>query len=144
VLLSTIHYAAGRIYVLYNMNLDNITVYPNGKPITRSDELGFFVFRYSDDGGVTWSRDRGIVPIRFTSIDANNTWLGKVRIFWNVDQVKQDPTGTRVSFAFTKIGVCKSILCCVIAHRASSTNAFVVQIPKMRLKSSGYFPAPTC
>jgi len=38
-----------RLYVVYNMNLDNVTS-PTGKG-GRADELGYFVMRFSEDDG---------------------------------------------------------------------------------------------
>lgn len=84
------------------MNLDNITRLPDGTRCSRTDELGHFVMRYSDDGGRTWSKERYEVPFRLTSLDYNNTWHGKVKMMWNVDQMKI-VNGT-VMYAFTKIG----------------------------------------
>jgi hypothetical protein len=49
-------------YVIYNMNVQNVTRFPSGAPLGRSDMLGDFVMRYSDDGGATWSNQRYIVP----------------------------------------------------------------------------------
>jgi len=40
---------SGRVYVFYNYNGDNF----RGR--SRSDSLGWFVYRYSDDHGLTWS-----------------------------------------------------------------------------------------
>jgi hypothetical protein len=92
----------GRVYVIYNQNLDRVSKLPNGSPISRDDELGYFVARYSDDGGVTWSPDRYIVSYPATAIDRNNTWKGQVKIMWSVDQVKV--RDGRTYHAFTKIG----------------------------------------
>ena len=76
-----------RIYVIYDMNLNNVTHFPDGKPFTRDDELGFFVARYSDDGGVTWSAERLTLPQRVTRIDRDNSFNGSTLMFWSVDQV---------------------------------------------------------
>jgi hypothetical protein len=94
----------GRIYCIYNMNLDNITKLPDGKDCGRTDELGHFVMRYSDTGGRTWSHDRYEVPYRLTPLDTHNSWHGKVKIMWCVDQVKQIDNSTSIIFGFTKIG----------------------------------------
>jgi hypothetical protein len=51
-------------YAMYNMNLDNVTHLPNGDPCGRTDELGHFVMRYSDDAGRHWSEQRYEVPYR--------------------------------------------------------------------------------
>ena len=45
------------------------------------------------------------VPYRLTPLDLHNSWKGKVKLMWGVDQVKRiDGTGA-VAFGFTKIGV---------------------------------------
>ena len=77
---------AGRIYVFYNFNGDNVREIPGpgGKPVKRVDCLGHFVFRYSDDHGKTWSARRHEMPMRETAIDRDNVTQGKVRIFWHV------------------------------------------------------------
>lgn len=93
----------GRLYVIYDMNLKNVTTFPDGKPFTRDDELGYHVWRYSDDGGSTWSQDRYTIPVRNTAVDRNNTFNGATQIFWSVDQIKRTRTGGSLH-AFTKIG----------------------------------------
>ena len=93
----------GRLYVIYNMNINNVTRFPSGKPFTRDDELGFHAWRYSDDGGSTWSADRHVVPVRNTAVDRGNTFSGATQIFWSVDQVKRTRAGGSLH-AFTKIG----------------------------------------
>lgn len=99
VILPTVY---GRIFVIYNMNLDNVSHLPNGSPISRDDELGYFVARYSDDGGTTWNSPRLFVNYSSTAIDYNNSWKGKNHIMWSVDQVKA--RGNSTYHAFTKIG----------------------------------------
>jgi hypothetical protein len=54
----------GRIYVTYNINIDNITHTPDGKPYTRDDTQGAYVARWSDDAGETWSQERLRLPVR--------------------------------------------------------------------------------
>ena len=58
----------GRIYCIYNMNLDNITRLPDGTHCGRTDELGHLVMRYSEDGGRSWSSERYEVPYRLTPL----------------------------------------------------------------------------
>lgn len=91
----------GRIYVVYNANLGHVHTL-RGKNISRVDELGYFVMKYSDDAALTWSTERLLVPYRETAIDQTNSFGGKTRIMWTVDQMKERD-GT-VYFAFTKIG----------------------------------------
>lgn len=93
---------SGRIYVITGANLDNITKLPDGEPAKRTDEFGYFVMRWSDDGGATYSKDRVVLPYRTTAIDRGNSFSGKVKEFWNVDQTKI--RNGSVYFMFTKIG----------------------------------------
>jgi len=81
---------SGRVYVFYNHNTDNLRrvkadteAYPDGW-CRRVDSLGYFVFKYSDDHGRTWSEDRYPIPVREFEIDRNNAYGGDVRFFWNV------------------------------------------------------------
>jgi hypothetical protein len=87
VLLKTL---GGRIYCFYNYNSANLReVIADDPPYAggvcrRVDSLGDFVFKYSDDGGQSWSARRFTVPIREFEIDRENPYGGKVRFGWNV------------------------------------------------------------
>ena len=76
----------GRIYAFYNHNTDNVReVKREDKGVyKRVDSLGHYVFKYTDDGGRTWSAKRYDVPIREFEIDRENVYGGKLRFFWNV------------------------------------------------------------
>ena len=76
----------GRVYCFYNFNTDGLREVKSedGFMIERTDSLGDYVFRYSDDGGVSWSSRRYTVPVREFLCDRNNVYGGKVRFFWNV------------------------------------------------------------
>jgi hypothetical protein len=89
----------GRVYVFYNYNGDEITEL-DGKPI-RNDMLGWYCFRYSDDGGLTWSA-RHRLPMRLTDCDRQNNWQGKVQLFWGIGKPVDVAEG--MIMAFTKIG----------------------------------------
>jgi hypothetical protein len=82
---------SGRIYIFYNHNSDNLREIPSeasewfpGGICKRVDSLGYFVFKYSDDGGRSWSARRYPIPVREMDIDRRNPFGGKVRYFWNV------------------------------------------------------------
>ncbi|MEI8206453.1 MAG: sialidase family protein [Kiritimatiellales bacterium] len=81
---------SGRIYAFYNHNTDNIRQIPGDKEAypdgwcRRVDSLGYFVLKYSDDHGKSWSAQRYVVPVREFEIDRENTVGGKIRYFWNV------------------------------------------------------------
>ena len=80
----------GRIYAFYNHNTDNVrSVKADDPPFRdgqchRVDSLGHYVFRYSDDGGQTWSADRYDIPQRLMAIDRENADQGDLLYFWNV------------------------------------------------------------
>lgn len=82
--------ATGRIFVFYNHNTDNVRKVKADDPpydggfCTRVDSLGHFVFKYSDDDGNTWSKNRYDVSVREFKIDRNNADGGILRYFWNV------------------------------------------------------------
>lgn len=86
---------SGRVYGFYDYNGDRIT----GK---RADMLGWYVFKYSDDNGRTWSEKRYRLPVRRTACDANNGFDDGTQIFWGID--KPMIHNGFVYFAFTKLG----------------------------------------
>ncbi|HEY3320965.1 MAG TPA: exo-alpha-sialidase [Planctomycetota bacterium] len=91
---------SGRVYVIYDYNGDRVAEL-NGKKV-RADMLGWYVYKYSDDGGQSWSKDRYRIPMRTTACDLANQWQGKVQIFWGID--KPNIVAGSVYFGFTKLG----------------------------------------
>ncbi|MEE3235357.1 MAG: sialidase family protein [Candidatus Latescibacterota bacterium] len=81
---------SGRIYAFYNHNSDNIRQVKATNPpyssgyCSRVDSLGYFVFKYSDDGGLSWSDERYRISVREMEIDRQNADAGCIRYFWNV------------------------------------------------------------
>ena len=82
---------AGRVFCFYNHNTDHVReVIAERSPSTpdgicrRVDSLGHFVFKYSDDGGRSWSARRYEVPQRDFEIDRQNPYGGALKFFWNV------------------------------------------------------------
>jgi len=76
----------GRVYAFYNHNTDRVKeVKREDKGVfARVDSLGHYVFKYSDDGGRTWSAQRYEVPVREFDCDRKNVYGGTLRFFWNV------------------------------------------------------------
>jgi hypothetical protein len=80
----------GRVYAFYNHNTDDLRRIKGDNPpyedgwCTRVDTQGYFVFRYTDDHGRTWSKNRYPIPVREMQIDRENPYGGKIRFFWNV------------------------------------------------------------
>jgi hypothetical protein len=70
---------SGRLYVFYNYNKDNLREVKrtDGKMEKRVDTLGYFVFKYSDDHGKTWSKERYEIPVRETAVDRGNVYGGR-------------------------------------------------------------------
>ncbi|MEA3479384.1 MAG: exo-alpha-sialidase [Bacteroidota bacterium] len=81
---------SGRIYAFYNHNTDNLRRVKADNPpykdgyCYRVDSQGYFVFKYSDDHGHSWSEKRYSIPIREMEIDRQNAYGGKIQFFWNV------------------------------------------------------------
>jgi hypothetical protein len=81
---------SGRIFIFYNHNTDNLREVRADDPpfrggvCKRVDSLGYFVFKFSDDGGRSWSPRRYPIPMREMDIDRRNAYGGRVRFFWNV------------------------------------------------------------
>lgn len=78
---------SGRIFIFYNRNSDNVREVKthDGKgSFSRVDCLGSFVFKYSDDHGRSWSRERYEIPFRLFDCDRNNVYGGRICFFWNV------------------------------------------------------------
>ena len=81
---------SGRVYVFYDHNTDDIRqviadmpAYKDGF-VKRVDSLGHFVFKFSDDDGKSWSKERFDIPMRDFEIDRKNPYAGKLKFFWNV------------------------------------------------------------
>ena len=79
---------AGRVYVFYTYNAQNLREVRSGDTdgslIRRVDTLGEYAFKYTDDGGQTWSKHRWFIPVREFDIDRRNPYQGAVRFFWGV------------------------------------------------------------
>lgn len=81
---------SGRIFVFYNHNTDDIREIKGEEPpykdgiVRRVDSQGYFVYKYSDDHGKSWSKDRITIPVREFEIDRENVYQGDIRFFWNV------------------------------------------------------------
>ncbi len=90
----------GRVYAFYDYNGDRVSTL-RGKP-ARADMLGWYVYRYSDDHGKSWSRERYRLPMRLTACDRANDWNGEVQIFWGI--CKPQIINNGMVFSFTKLG----------------------------------------
>ncbi len=95
----------GRVYVFYTYNADNLrfdTKSNSPNMAKRVDTLGKYAFKYSDDGGLTWSKERYYIPVRLFRIDRENAYEGKIVYFWGVGK----PITTRhgAMFGFAKVG----------------------------------------
>jgi hypothetical protein len=95
----------GRVYVFYTYNSENLRLDDksnNPKIGTRVDTLGKYAFKYSDDGGRTWSSQRYYIPVRSMRIDRENAHGGKLLYFWGVG--KPIITRSGAMFGFAKVG----------------------------------------
>ena len=91
----------GRIYVFYDYNIDGITHLPDGTKMPQLYLIGWYGFRFSDDGGRTWSKNRYRIPIRLTEVDRQNDFGGEQQMFWGIAHPVTD--GGSVYIPITKI-----------------------------------------
>ncbi|MCR9289366.1 MAG: glycoside hydrolase [Bacteroidetes bacterium] len=89
----------GRVYAFYIYNGDEVAEL-DGEPI-RNDMLGWYCFKYSEDGGLTWS-ERNRIPVRVTAADLGNDFKGKTQIMWGIGKPVDVNDG--MMFGFTKLG----------------------------------------
>ncbi len=89
----------GRVYAFYDYNGDKVETL-KGKKV-RNDMLGWYCFKYSDDGGLTWSK-RHRLPLRKTACDFTNDWNGEVQIMWGIGKPVDVDGG--MMLGFTKLG----------------------------------------
>jgi len=85
----------GRIYAFYTFNGDAVH-------LGRDDTHGWYCYRYSDDYGRTWSRQRFRLPVRITACDTLEVDGQGVQMFWGI--CKPIVVDDTVYFSFTKIG----------------------------------------
>lgn len=95
---------SGRVYAFYTYDGAKATM-PDGSHIKYLDSTGWYCYRYSDDNGRTWSKNRYRLPMRLTDVDRNNMWKGAVQMFWGLDDPAVINHGRSVIFAFVKLGM---------------------------------------
>lgn len=96
---------SGRVYVFYTYNRDNLRLVEGSNSpalAKRVDTLGHYAFKYSDDNGRTWSRERYYIPMRPMRIDRENLYAGKVMFFWGVG--KPILHRGKMWFGYAKVG----------------------------------------
>jgi hypothetical protein len=77
----------GRVYVFYTYNKANIREVPDAANASkRVDTLGIYAFKYSDDNGYTWSKERYEIPLHVTAADRDNNFGGSTLFFWGVSK----------------------------------------------------------
>lgn len=96
----------GRVYAFYTYNRDNlrrVQTDPGHEYCGwRVDTLGVYAYRWSDDGGRTWSATRGEIELPLAAIDRTNPYGGDVRFFWGVGKPILH-RGT-MFFGFSRVG----------------------------------------
>ncbi|MEO8126184.1 MAG: LamG-like jellyroll fold domain-containing protein, partial [Bryobacteraceae bacterium] len=96
---------SGRVYAFYSYNSENLRVDDqsnNPRIARRVDTLGQYAFKYSDDHGRSWSKERHYIPMRLMRIDRENAHAGKLLYFWGVG--KPILTRSGAIFGFAKVG----------------------------------------
>lgn len=96
---------SGRVYVFYTYNGDNLRQVNSNSPgaAKRVDTMGAYMFKYSDDNGRSWSRERYEISMRKMRIDRENTHSGEVLFFWGVGKPIITAKGSAI-FGFAKVG----------------------------------------
>jgi hypothetical protein len=89
-----------RVYCFYTYNGDSVTALPNGTKM-RYDTQGWLVYRFTDDGGRTWS-PRQRLHLRVTDCDRSNDFEGEVQMFWMIGKPIRTPQGAMM-LALTKL-----------------------------------------
>ena len=94
----------GRIYVFYTYNALNVREVRADADWARwrVDTLGEYAFKYSEDGGRTWTARRWFIPVREGAMDRANPYGGAVRFFWGVGKPVETRGGMVLGFA--KVG----------------------------------------
>jgi hypothetical protein len=95
----------GRIYVFYTYNIDQLTDVPGSNhpgAAKRVDTIGAYCYKFSDDGGLSWSAVRYQIPMRRTRLDRENGNNGEHLLFWGVG--KPILAGDDVFLGFAKVG----------------------------------------
>ncbi len=122
----------GRIYVLYTYNRDNVRVVPNvASPgiAKRVDTLGIWAFKYSEDNGQSWSRDRFEIPLRPWDEDDGNNFEGRQRFFWSVAKPVIDRGTAFIGFARISKWGTPGVLMRSRAFAVSSANILTEKDP---------------
>ena len=91
---------SGRVWVFYSYNGDNLKIW-QGKRL-RTDTVGWYCAKYSDNNGRTWSEKRYRLPLPHAPVDETNTFGGKHQMFWGIGKPVTH-NGT-MWFAFSRVG----------------------------------------
>jgi len=79
---------SGRVYVFYTYNKDNVrdslSLAENARK--RVDTFGAYAYKYSDDGGKSWSTDRHYIPMRPLKIEGKNPLGPGQPLFWGIGE----------------------------------------------------------
>ena len=98
--------ATGRQLAFYTWNCNNVTTDPRtGRRLPNSNLLGCWVYRTSDDGGLSWSRERYNLAgvYRKTDVDLSNAWGGAVLEGWSVGKPLLAADNATVYMQFSKV-----------------------------------------
>ncbi|MHC4404311.1 MAG: LamG-like jellyroll fold domain-containing protein, partial [Planctomycetota bacterium] len=68
----------------------------------RTDTVGWYCYKYSDDNGRTWSKQRYRLPLPPAPVDRTNTFGGEHQIFWGIG--KPISHGGTAWLAFSRCG----------------------------------------
>ena len=89
-----------RVYAFYAYNGDKAAAPPAATNRVGAAWHGWYVYKYSDDGGLSWSSERYRIPVPVTDADRRNPWKGAQLHFRGID--KPVVAEGSVYLAFTK------------------------------------------
>ncbi len=84
----------GRVYVFYTYNGDEVD-------LGRNDTHGWYAYKYSDDGGLSWCEKTQRLPYRLTACDTYEKDGQIVTMFWGI--CKPIAVDGTVFFSFSKL-----------------------------------------
>lgn len=90
----------GRVYAFYDYNADRVNKL--GRKTIKATLGGWYVFKYSDDSGRTWSSERYRLPMPLSAADRANDFEGRFQLFWGIDE--PEIIDGQFTLSFTRMG----------------------------------------
>jgi len=115
--------AAGRLYLFYLYNADNVRHVPSNDGLggtRRVDSIGRICWKVSTDGGMTWGPRRVVPGLPPTAADLRNPFRGRQRLLWQCGHPVAH--GGDLYIGFSKIGMVRN------NSMFTDTEAFLLRV----------------